>query len=142
MRRKTTGVAFLLAVLLTATVAFACGDDDEPSTEDAEAQLCADLSALDTAIEDLEGITADSTVDELREANEAVADAEGRVVESAQAVGEARIGDLDAAFEDLDSAVTDIPGDATIADALSSIGQGLDGVRAAWQQLFASAGCD
>lgn len=142
MRRKITGVAFLLAVLLTAIAALACGDDDDVSTEDAEAQLCADLAALDTAIADLEGITADNTVDELKVANQAVADAEDRVAESAQAVGEARIGDLDAAFEELDSAVTEIPGDSTIADAISSIGAGLGGVRDAWQQLFASAGCE
>ncbi len=140
MSRNLFVIALGLAVAVLALVALAC-EDDEPTAQEAEAQLCADLAELDAAIQALEVIGLDNSLDELKTASQAVSDAEDRVRESAQGVAEARVADVDTALNDLNSSVTEVPGDATIADAIGSIGDSLAGVRLTFGQLFDSIGC-
>ncbi len=80
-------VAVLSALLAVAFVG--CGDDDE-TPQEAESQVCTDLGELATAIEGVQDLTADSTVDEAQSAVEAVQSAWDDVKSSAAGPGTSR----------------------------------------------------
>lgn len=139
MRRNwvLTGVGLLVAVL--AVAAIAC--DDEPSEEEAVAQLCSDLTQLQAADAPFDDLGAASTIDEVEAANDAYSDALGDVVGSAGDVAEVRAQPIEDAYADLDQAINDIPGDATIVEALASITDELAAVDDAYDEAFASVDC-
>ena len=64
------GAAAVMAAVLA--VAFVGCGDDEPTVPEAESQVCTDLGDLATAIEGVQDLTADSTVDEAQSAVDAV----------------------------------------------------------------------
>lgn len=132
------GVGLIAAMLAVAAVA--C-DDDEPSEEEATAQLCADLVALAAADAEFDDLSADSTVDEINAANEAYSKALDKAVDSAGGVAAAKAKPIEDAYAALDKAIGDIPGDATITEALASITDELDAVDAAWVQAFSGVDC-
>jgi hypothetical protein len=140
MRRNwlLMGVGLIAAMLAVAAVA--C-DDDEPSEEEATAQLCEDLVALEAADEAFDDLSAASTIDEIRATNEAYSKALGKAVDSAGGVAAARAQPIEDAYADLDQAIDDIPGDATIVEALASIADELLAVGSAYDEAFASLDC-
>lgn len=127
----------LLVTGLIATLA-ACGG---PSVEDTEAALCDDLNSLATALQGMSQITAQSTVDELEAAQQEVADAYESVQASADAVGEARLEELEAAYSNYESTVNSISGGDTLGEAASTITAEAGNVAAARQQLYSGLTC-
>ncbi len=113
----------------------------EPTTQEAEAQLCQDLGELDAALTQLESINQSSTTAELRAAQDDVTQAMNQVRDSGMQVAEARTRELDAAYQNLENAVRSIPNDATIEEGLASIRDELVAVRNAWTQLEAEVQC-
>lgn len=107
----------------------------------AQTQLCTDLAAYEAAVATLEGMSADSTIEDLQSAHTAVADAWTTVVQSAAQVPEARIENLDAAMQSLATAVSDIDASMTFAEAKESITDEVAGVQAARAELATSAEC-
>lgn len=132
------GVGLIAAMLAVAAVA--C-DDDGPSEEEAMAQLCSDLTQLEAADAAFDNLGADSTIDEIEAANDAYNDALNNVVSSAGDVAEVRAQPIEDAYASLDQAIDDISGDATVVEALSSIGDELAAVDAAYDQAFAGLDC-
>ena len=137
--RKTL-FAVVAAMLLVGLLA-ACGGDDDEDSADAEAQLCEDLQAFDTAVAGLAALDANATVDQVEEAWAGVQEAFEEVEQSAGDVEAARLDDLDAAYDNLDQALGDINDDTVIADAVTAIQADAASIDAAWDQLFASVNC-
>ena len=140
MLNKRTFLGLGLLIAIVGVVSYACGDDG-PSEEEAVAQLCADLKALQSADAAFDNIGADSTVDELDDAKAAYSDALDDVVSSAQDVADVRTQPIEDAYDDLDQAISDIPGDATLVEGLASIAPQLAAVDAAYDSAFSSLGC-
>jgi hypothetical protein len=129
---------FKLLALAAIPVMVACGG---PSVEDPEAALCEDLNALATALQGLDQLTDQSTVDELEAAKADITSAYQAVQSSATAVGEARIGELETAYADYESTVDSISGDSTLGEAAATVGAASDNVAAARQQVFSALDC-
>ena len=140
MLNKWTFLGLGLLLAIVAVVSFACGDD-EPSEAEAVAQLCADLDTLQSADAAFDDIGADSTVDELNDANAAFNDALDDVDASARDVVDVRTQPIDDAYDDLAQAINDIPGDATIVEGLASIAPQLAAVDAGYDTAFSGLDC-
>jgi hypothetical protein len=119
MTRKWIFPALSILAVFLAVGFVACSDDDDDggdSSVSAEAQLCADLAGLETALDDLQAINETNTVDELQAAQDDVKQAVDDVKSSAVDVADARVDDVDGAYTTLDEVVTGVEGDQTIAD--------------------------
>ena len=97
---KSLGSILLVLSLLLV----ACGDDDDPSPADAQASLCEDLAALESEMTTLTGMSAESSIEDLKEQRDQVDDAFDAVVDSADDVADAETDSLEQAFEELDEA--------------------------------------
>ena len=140
MFNKWTFLGLGLLIAIVAVVSIAC-DDDEPSEAEAVAQLCADLTTLQAADAAFDDLGADSTVDELNDANATFSDALDDVDASARDVVDVRTQPIDDAYGDLAQAINDIPGDATIVEGLASIAPQLAAVDAAYDSAFSGVDC-
>jgi hypothetical protein len=128
--------------MVSAPIALAaCNDDDDPSTEDATAAFCSDLADLVTALNAQADLTADSTIEELEDAQDAVTDAYDAVVDSAGDVEEARTDDLESAYDDLAASVDDVSGEDTVGEAITSIHTQVQAVADAQRDLLSAANC-
>jgi hypothetical protein len=128
-------VGAVLLVIVFAASAWACG---EQTTADAQAQLRSDLEAFKTALGDFQNLTPDSTMEDITAARESVQQAWGAVVESAKEVPDAKINDLQAAWDDLGTSVDDINSDMSVPEAVASVSDEVAAVKQAWEQLFSS----
>jgi hypothetical protein len=106
------------------------------SIEDAQAQLCADLVEFRAATGAVQALTAESTVEEAEAAIEVASDALSDVANSAILLREAKLDNLDQAYEDLDDALRDIDEGGTIEGAIDSIQAQLEAVNAAYDEFY------
>jgi hypothetical protein len=137
---KTWKFGALTLIAILSLLILACGDDegdggsngaatttaaaDEPTgdaADDATAQLCDDLDALEAAVFEFQALNETNTVDEWRAARDDIDQAFEDVATSAAAVETARIEDLEASFDTLDETVTSIEGDQTIAEVQADL---------------------
>ena len=140
MKRKLIGA--IVAMALVGGFAIACNDDDdEPSADEATAQLCSDLTELQAQLNNLRSISADSTVDELRDARDDVQSALEDVRSSAADAQEAEIAAVEDAYADLESAVNDVEGDQSIGAAFEDIATQVQAIDDAWDELFRGLRC-
>jgi hypothetical protein len=130
------GLAFILSALVFFGIA--CSDDED-SPENAVAQLCEDLGTLEASLASIPSITGDSTVEDVKAAQDDVNNAVDDVKSSAGDV--ANSSGLENAGKELESAVNDVPDDATLSEALTSIQPAVQGVRSAWVQAQATVDC-
>jgi hypothetical protein len=128
------------SILMLTVLAVAC-EEDEPSEEEARAALCADLEQLETAVDTLLQLDAQSTVGEVEAARDNVRDAVEDVESSAEDVSDAQVADLQQAFDDLDATVEDTQDDQTVEQVLDAVRTSAENVAAAEQQLFAELSC-
>lgn len=105
-----------------------------PTPEENVSQACTEAEALATAVEDFRtALTAESTVEEVRSARDAVVDAYDRLMAEAQDVAQDRMDDLESSVMEFRSAVDDVPEDTALPDAVedlrseaSDVGSSLD----------------
>ncbi|NOJ59678.1 MULTISPECIES: hypothetical protein [unclassified Arthrobacter] len=105
-----------------------------PTPEENVSQACTEAEALATAVEDFRtALTAESTVEEVRSARDAVVDAYETLMAEAQDVAQDRMDDLEASVMEFRSAVDDVPEDTALPDAVedlrseaSDVGSSLD----------------
>jgi hypothetical protein len=91
------------------------------SLEEAQVDFCQALVAYDEAVHDLQNVNANTTVEELQSARDAVADALEDVKDSAGDLREARLRTAEGAWENTQEAIKDISGDATLGEAAATI---------------------
>jgi gamma-glutamyl:cysteine ligase YbdK (ATP-grasp superfamily) len=124
---------FLIAVFILLLAG--CGQPI--SVEEADAQLCADLEAFRAAVDGLNALTTESTVDEAEAALDLVADTWDELASSIYLVQDAQYEALDEAYEDLDDALRDIGEASTIGEASASIQDEVANVNAAYDEFYA-----
>lgn len=132
----------LMLLSVGALLLVACGDDD-PSPEEAMADLCTDLSELQVSLQNLEQVRTNpnATVEQLEDARDEVNDQLDDVESSADDVDEANVDALNDAYDNLDQAIDDIDDDATLADAGQSVQDEIQAVNAAWESLLGGLNC-
>lgn len=109
------GVVVILA--LSMFVVVGCGG----SEEEAKAELSAALDELETSIAGFQQMGADSTVDDIIAARDAVKEDWAAVVEAGKKVDEATTSEAEQAWAEADAAVDSIPKDASIVEAATII---------------------
>jgi hypothetical protein len=138
-----------IAALVLASVA--CSDDDTPDTEDvstavskaggAESEFCSDLDGLETAVSEVKGLTATSTVDDARDAADNVGDAINDVKDSADDTATAKVDAVKTSFESLKGTLDDLPEEDSIGAAIVVLIQQVTRLADAWTGLQSEAGC-
>lgn len=133
----------LSVALLVIFVVAGCGGGDDPSPEEAMADLCAATSDFQASVQDLGAVLTnpDSTVEELREAREDARDELEDVRDRAEDVDEAEIDALSDAYDELDQVVDDVADDATLAEAAEMIAPLVQAVNGSWDQLLTGLTC-
>lgn len=132
---RAIGGAGVLAV--AALVASGCGQ----TTEDAEAQLCADLSDLRSSIADLHALTADSSLEEFDEARQNVRSSYRDAVDAARNVSNDRADDVEDAADDFMDSIDDIDDDSSLEDAEAQLAQSVETFRGEASEIFDNLGC-
>lgn len=133
---------FLLAALPLLLFA-SCTTQTTPqaTTQDKKAELCTNLARLNTSIATLRSLSPNSTVGDLKKAQEQVRTDYNNVKTSAQAVQEARVADLDAAYANLDKAIAAVPSTATLQQATQSVTPQVQAVQTARDQMNSGLQC-
>ena len=114
----------------------------QPSVSDVQATYCQGLANLELAVVNFQSLSAESTVKDLKQAQEQVRSAFAAVKQAASTLEDAKVEQLEQSQQNLEKAVNDIPDDATLAEALESVSDKAESVSVARQELFSSANCD
>lgn len=133
--KRALGSLIVLPFLL-----IAC-DQQPPTTADLESELCTNLDQLGTTLTELSQINAQSSINELQDARQNVANAYQSVRDSATAVEASRVSDLETAYNNLDNTVNSISGQDTIGDAANNVAAAVADLRAARDQIDAEVTC-
>lgn len=128
-----------VAVLAAAFTLTACSEDD--SSADNEAAACAAVETLRAKVQELGTLTAESTVDQIREVRDGVKSAYSDLVSNLGDVAEDREDQLDEAFEAFSDGVDDVKGSATVGEALGTLTEEAAGITSAETALSAELGC-
>lgn len=134
MSRVAKLVAVVMAVLALVVAVAACGDEQTP--DEARQQLLSDLQAFEATVTNLKSLTASSSVDEWKAAKEEARTAWAKVVESAGAVKEAEVGEVQTAWDNLAKSVDDLDPDATLQQALPTLTEEITALKAAYDDLY------
>lgn len=120
----------------------ACGGGPAPqSVADQQAQLCTDLARLNTSVASLKSMGPSSTVSDLRAARDEVKTNFEQVQVTAQNIQEAKVSELETAYQSLDKAIQDIPESATLQQAMTSVSEQIVAVETARDQMNADLNC-
>jgi outer membrane murein-binding lipoprotein Lpp len=138
MKKETIGIC--IGVVLLAVVAVA-GCTQQPTSQQAEAQLCQSMADLDQALKKVEAIDRNSTVGDLRTAQDEVTKAMESVRTSTKDLKSARVTELETAYTNLNNAIKSIPEGATLGEGLASVTEQRVAFRQAWQNLFTELKC-
>ena len=113
MKSRITVAIILLSIL----VVTGCSQ----SLEEAQVDFCQALVVYGEAVQELQNISASTTVDELQSAHDAVADALENVTSAGGNLREARLRAAENAWDNTQEAINDISGDATLGEAAATI---------------------
>jgi hypothetical protein len=118
-----------------------CTNESSQSTQDKKAELCTNLARFKTAVATLKSMSPNSTVGDFRQARDQVKTTFAAVKTSAQSVQEAKVAELETAYQALDTAVTSVPDTATLNQAAASIAPQVAAVEAAEDQVSSGLSC-
>ena len=137
IRRASVATAVAVAVFLAA----GCGDD-EPTQEEATAELCVAKADLTTRAQgaadiDLTGVSVDS----VQEAVDSVGDEISDLRDAAEQVIGDRWQAVEDAFDGLRSAVDDIGSDQPLQESVAGVKTAAGDLRTAVEAAFSDLGC-
>ncbi len=118
-----------------------CGDDDEPTAAEANADLCQARDELASTLDQLPEIDATTTRSELEDAAEEIGDAVDEVKDAADEVSSTEADELRAAAEDFADTVRGLDSAESIEAAGQELASSGSAVVAAFRALFERAGC-
>jgi len=142
MAKRCALVLGAIAIALGGLAGAACGDDDEPSSEEAQEALCDDLGGLEQAFAGLGDVGLDSSVNDFRDVRDEIRDSLDEVRDSAPDSVDAEVDELEAAFDDLATTIDGFGEDTSIAEAIEAISDDLGGVGAAFAGLGERVTCE
>jgi hypothetical protein len=125
--RKYTALLLVAIVVLTA-----CGSTTVPQ---AQTQFCQSLTTLNTALGQMSSISAQSTVDEFKTAQQAVDSAVAGVQKSAAGLREAKMDEINGAYDDLNRVMRSVSNQDTLAQASVQIAPAVSKIQAAEASL-------
>lgn len=128
-------------IAVPALLLAACGSQGPESISDQKAQLCTDLARFNTSVATLKSMSPSSTVSDFTAARDEVKANFEQVKLTAQSVQEAKVAELETAYQDLDSALQNIPETATLQQALDSVAEPVAAVETARSQMNADLDC-
>ncbi|PSB12937.1 hypothetical protein C7B61_01755 [filamentous cyanobacterium CCP1] len=131
---------FLLTTLLLFSLA-SCTSESTQSAAEKQAELCTNLARFRTSVASLRSLSPNSTVSDLKQAQEQVKSTFTEVKTSAARVQEARVTELEQAQENLDRAIQGIPDTATLQQATDSVAEEVATVEAAQAQMESGLNC-
>ncbi len=134
-------IAHFSVVALPFMLLAACGNQAPESVADQKAQLCTDLARFNTSVATLKSMSPSSTVSDFRAARDEVKTNFDQVKLAAQNVQEAKVAELETAYQGLDSAVQGIPETATLQQAMDSVSGQIVAVEDARAQMNADLNC-
>jgi hypothetical protein len=134
-------LSFLLASLPLLLMVSCTTQTPQATVQDKKTELCTNLARLNTSIATLRSLGPNSTVNDLKKAQEQVREAYNNVKTSAQAVQEAKTAELDAAYANLDKAIAAVPATATLNQAVQSVNPQVQAVQTARDQVNAGLQC-
>jgi hypothetical protein len=137
-------VALALVVIAAATLLFAeCGDDSDSLSSDVE-QLCSDVAALNSTIQDIAGQDIDLKSTSVTEVKNTLADIQSQVEAIASAgseVSDQVKSDLKDAYDQLKSDLADVKNSDTLEEAGQQIETARTNFRDAWEGILAELNC-
>jgi len=134
-------IAHFSVIALPVMLLAACGSPPPQSVADQQAQLCTDLARFNTSVATLKSMSPSSTVSDFRTARDQVKANFEQVKLTAQNVQEAKLADLETAYQSLDGAIQSIPETATLQQAMNSVAEQLAAVEAARSQMNTDLNC-
>lgn len=115
-----------------------CGND---TTENTQQTLCQSLGAYQTALNQFNSLTVNSTMADIDAAEQNLVEAWNDVVAAAADYTNANIDSLQTAYYNLMTAINNIPSTDTVQQAMQSIQPQIQAVASAWQQLYTNLNC-
>ena len=92
----------------------------QQSLGEAQVEFCLALDDYRDAVAELDDINPNTTIDELNQARENVAQSREELLDSAASLRQARLRYTEDAFENLEKELSDISGDATLGEAANT----------------------
>lgn len=133
---------FLLVALLVAGFGLAaCADDDESSSDKANAELCDALGDLQADITGLAELGLNASRDEISDQWDEIKESFDEVIDAAADVRDAETTDLQSAFDGLKTAVEDLGDDLTSANALDALNAAATTFQTAWDAFSSAVTC-
>lgn len=124
-----------LVVVVIAAALFALAGCTPQTPEDAMAKFCTSVQSFDTAVQQLQQITPETTVGDAKAARATAADAWQQVTRSAEKLADARVESIQEAWTTLERTVDSISKGDTLAEAAAGVVASATQVRAAVAQV-------
>ena len=134
-------IAHFSVIALPFILLAACGGQAPQSVADQQAQLCTDLARFNTSVAALKSMSPSSTVSDFRAARDEVKTNFEQVKLTAQNVQDAKVAELETAYQDLDSTIQSIPETATLQQAMDSVAEEIVAVETARDQMNVDLNC-
>jgi hypothetical protein len=136
-----TAVLAAIAVIIGIGVVVAIVEDDEPTQVEAEEAFCDDVGAYTAALGAIQDADRNTPIDEFEGLRENAINAYENMINSARAVGYARLDELEEANNELRAAVDDIDDPATVGEALDSVEEEVEQVSIEISQILNDVDC-
>jgi hypothetical protein len=129
------GVATSMGLL---ALALACSS---PSSADAQAALCSNLTTFQVSVEELTQLDRYSTMGEVKAATDMVRHSFEAVQQANAEVRNTQVDALEGAYGDLQNAIEDLPDDAVVQEAVTSLQPQIAAVQSAREQVTSGVEC-
>ena len=108
----------------------------------AEAKLCKDMTEKNSAIREFPTITAKTSLESIKQANQRVKNAVRDVQGYSNDINNPGVLEIQSAFNELQDAVNAVPGGReTVGDNAIQVSQEANKLQTAWNQLYSSMQC-
>jgi hypothetical protein len=138
-QHPTRILAALVLVGAGAGVLAGCGDD-EPSTEEATAEVCDARDDLDNTLTDLRLLDPTDRSD-LAEAREQIADDVDELGSAGQELAASQWDNFEQAWENLQNTVDDLDQDTSFPEAQEQLSSAGEELTSAWDEFVANVDC-
>jgi hypothetical protein len=138
MRNRIVRIGATGAVAALLLLGVACAQE---TTAEKQQTVCEEVSQLNAAVKSLDDLGPTATVDQLKDAEQAVREQAEDVRRAFRSLEESKEENLDQAVENVKQTVRSISGDDTIAQAKATVAQDLAAVRVAAEQLATTYNC-
>lgn len=116
-------------------------EEAQQQAGEAESDLCASIDAYAASLEALNGVSADTTVEELEQLNQAADDAYEAMLQAAGELTEAELQVVSSAVTEYQQSIGNIAPESTLGDAAAQVQQAAATVHESVAQLRSATAC-